>query len=97
MRLATIPIFLALTACSRDFPETQIAKCEMEWRAAPEHVQEAYGLYERNYVTECMSAANYSKEFDDDTCHKAIPNDYIMSSCYDRRDSLSFAIKRLLK
>jgi hypothetical protein len=97
MRLLTIPILFTLTACSRDFPETQIAKCEMEWRSASERVQEAYGSFERNYVIECMSAANYSKDFDDATCNKAIPNDYIMSSCYDRRASLSFAVKRLLK
>lgn len=97
MRLLMIPLLLTAAACGRDFPESQLSKCEMEWRSASERVQEAWGLFERNYVTECMSAANYSKEFGDDTCHAMIPNDFALSRCYDRRDSVSFAVKRLFK
>lgn len=97
MRLLMISTLFAIAACSRDFPETQLSKCELEWRSASERVQDSYGFFERNYVVECMSAANYSKEFDDDVCHKAIPNDYVMASCYDRRDSLSFSVKRFFK
>lgn len=96
MRLSVLLAVLALAACGRD-PESQLARCEMDWRSASERVQEAYGSFERNYIVACMSAANYSKEFDDDACHKAIPNDYIMSSCYERRDSWGFAIKRFLQ
>lgn len=91
MRATSLCLVLLVAGCSVDYPDRHIAQCEIEYRAAPERVQDEYLNLEQVYMWTCMSALDYQFDWNNQSCVKG----GLKAPCYTSRQGLAYRFKRL--
>ena len=87
--------YILLVACSADYPNKHLAKCEIDWRSTPDRVKEEWGENEYSYLKDCMDANDFAYNDDNPSCLLSVGG--ALPFCYSSRQSTVFWVKHLLQ
>lgn len=92
-RALLIAILAQVSACSRHYSDTALARCQIRWLEASESKERAWAQDRRAYFEWCMSSEDF--EYDRAGCGGEGDNSYSLPRCYKSRQSLSYGLHHL--